>query len=106
MLRAFLVPKLGGADGYDVAVAENLISNPGVVDVNTVSRCIDDVITSGPKIDAGMARGNETLSIGQHPVALQRAPDRATVVAEFLDAPFSEALPVAADELEAKRHSL
>ena len=82
-----------------VAAADGLFR---VVDVHAVRRAVDDVVAAGAIVDARVAARQVALPVGQHPVALERAADRAARVAELAHAAFAESLAVTTDDLQAQ----
>src|SRR6185295_9401190 len=92
---------VAGEQSLRVAAANGLL---GVVDVHAVRRGVDDVVTAGPIVDARVAARKVTLPVGQYPVALERAADRATGVAELTHTAFAEALSVTTYDLQAQCH--
>ena len=81
-----------------IAAADGLL---GVVDVDAVRRRVDDVIAARAEVDARVAARQIALAVGKHPVALERAADRAAVVPELHRASFAEALAMTTDDLQA-----
>ena len=81
-----------------IAAADRLL---GIVDVDAVRRGVDDVIAAGAEIDARVAARQIALAVGKHPIAFERAADRAAVVPEVHRASFAEALTMTTDDLQA-----
>src|SRR6478752_8689855 len=84
-----------------IAAADRLV---GIVDVDAVRRRVDDVVAARAIVDARVPARYVALPVGQHPVALERAPDRTAFAAEFFRAALTESLTVATDDLQAQRH--
>ena len=86
-------PRHALADGLTVAV-----------EVDAVGARVEQVVDSAPVIDCRVAPGNVTERIGQNPVVLQRAADRAALLIENTHGIVADDVAVFADNFETQGH--
>ena len=99
------------ADAQDIAVLQPIAARAElrdrlrlIIDEHPVGAQVFEVEVSVAKMDAGVVRGHVAQRVGQHPIIVARAPDRAAAHAENDGVSLGEQPPVIADDAQAKRH--